>query len=31
MIYNEVKIYTNAFGVEILTARLMNDLDITAL
>lgn len=31
MRYNEVKIYTNAFGVEILTARLMNDLDITAL
>ena len=31
MIDNEVKIYTNAFGVEILTARLMNDLDITAL
>ena len=28
MIYNEVKIYTNAFGVEVLSARLMMDLDI---
>lgn len=30
MLYSEVKIYTNALGVEVLTARLMTDLGITA-